>query len=316
MAKPAQIIVQFQGQVVFTTALEDVLTVGRSGDNNLPLGLPGVSRKHAEIRLTPAGPVIVDLNSEKGTFVAGNKLEPDRPYPLLPGLPIQIGPYVLSYEPGEGSPNVKEAEALSPEELEPEVPEEPYVAPAALPPLPPALVRYAAPRAQGPAALYMRDLPAIFHNQEFLHRFLMIFESIWEPLEWRQDHIDLYFDPRTAPLELLTWMASWLGFPAPAHWPEARRRKVLLEAMELVRWRGTTYGLTRAIELCTGFMPIIENDPKQPYVFNVRINPPEGVTPPIDLLNELILLHKPGPCAFTLEIGGQPKKSRKKAAAT
>ena len=65
MAKPAQIIVQFQGQVVFTTALEDVLTVGRSAENNLPLGLPGVSRKHAEIRMTPTGPVIAKRRSSR-----------------------------------------------------------------------------------------------------------------------------------------------------------------------------------------------------------------------------------------------------------
>ena len=313
MAKPAQIIVQFQGQVVFTTALEEVLTVGRSAENNLPLGLPGVSRKHAEIRVTPAGPVIIDLSSEKGTFVAGNKLEPDRPYPLLPGLPIQIGPYVLSYEPGEGTPNVKEGEPLPAAELEAELVEEPYTAPAPAPPLPPALALHPAPRVKGPSALYMRDLPVIFHNQDFLHRFLMIFETIWEPLEWRQDHIAMYFDPRTAPVQLLTPMSQWLGFPAPAHWPEARRRRVLLEAMELVRWRGTEYGLSRAIELCTGLTPQITTDDKQPFTFKVRINPPEGATIPVDLLHELIVTHKPAPCAYTLEIAGA-KKTKKKAA--
>ncbi len=313
MAKPAQIIVQFQGQVVFTTALEDVLTIGRSAENNLPLGLPGVSRKHAEISMTPTGPVIVDLSSEKGTFVAGNKLEPDRPYPLLPGLPIQIGPYVLSYEPGEGTPNVKELQPLPKAELEAELPEEPYTPPPAAAPLPPAIALYPAPKAKGPGALYMRDLPAIFHGTDFLHRFLMIFETIWEPLEWRQDHIAMYFDPRTAPVQMLAPISQWLGFPAPAHWPEARRRRVLLEAMDLVRWRGTEYGLSRAIELCTGLTPQITTDDKQPFTFKVRINPPEGTVVPVDLLHELIVTHKPAPCAYTLEIAGV-KKPKKKAA--
>jgi len=313
VAKPAQIIVQFQGQVVFTTALEDVLTVGRSAENNLPLGLPGVSRKHAEIRMTPTGPVIVDLSSEKGTFVAGNKLEPDRPYPLLPGLPIQIGPYVLSYEPGEGTPNVKESEPLPTAELEAELPDEPYAPPPAAAPLPPAIALHPAPLAKGPGALYMRDLPAIFHSTDFLHRFLMIFETIWEPLEWRQDHIAMYFDPRTAPVQMLGPLSQWLGFPTPAHWPEARRRRVLLEAMELVRSRGTEYGLSRAIELCTGLTPQITTDDKRPFTFKVRINPPEGAVVPVDLLHELIVTHKPAPCAYTLEIAGA-KKPKKKAA--
>ncbi len=311
MAKSAQIIVQFQGQVVFTTALEGVLTVGRSADNNLPLGLPGVSRKHAEIRLTPAGPVIVDLNSEKGTFVAGNKLEPDRPYPLLPGLPIQIGPYVLSYEPGEGSPNLKEEPDLEPPE---ELVTEPYTPPPPPPPLPPARPMLPALKTTEVTALYMRDLPVIYHNQDFLHRYLMIFQNLWEPLEWRQDHVHLYFDPRTAPAQMLSWIATWLGFPVPEHWPEARRRRVLLEAMDLLRMRGTLYGLSRTIELCTGFTPDIQNDPKQPFVFNVKINPSEGASVPMDLLHELIRTHKPAPCSYTLEIGGQPKKRKSKAA--
>jgi phage tail-like protein len=312
MANLPRIVVQFQGQEVFATTLEGVLTIGRSAENNLPLGLPGVSRKHAEIRLTPAGAVIVDLNSEKGTFVAGNKLEPERPYPLLPGLPIQIGPYVLSYEPAQGAQNVKEAEPLPPEELEPE---EPYVPPPPPPPLPPARASTPAPRANGAGALYMRDLPMIFHNQDFLHRFLKIFESIWEPMEWRQDHIEMYFDPRTAPAKMLSTLSWWTGFDAPAHWPEARRRQVLLEAAELLRWRGTPYGLTRTIELCTGLTPEITVDDKQGFVFKVKINPPEGVNVPVDLLHELIQTHKPAPCGYTLEIAGQPKKSRKKAAA-
>jgi phage tail-like protein len=312
MAKSAQIIVQFQGQTVFTTALESVLTIGRSADNNLPLGLPGVSRKHAEIRLTPAGAVIIDLKSEKGTLVAGNRLEPERPYPLLPGLPIQIGPYVLSYEPADGAQNVKEPQPLAPEELEPE---EPYVPPPPPPPLPPPRETRPAPFANGSSALYMRDLPMVFHNQDFLHRFLKIFETIWEPLEWRQNHMEMYFDPRTAPTKMLGTISEWVGFNAPAHWPEARRRQVLQEASELLRWRGTPYGLTRTIELCTGLTPDIVLDDKQPFVFKIKINPPEGVTVPVELLHELIQTHKPAPCAYTLEIAGQPKKGRKKAAA-
>ena len=42
-------------------------------------------------------------------------------------------------------------------------------------------------------------------NQDFLARMLLVFESLWEPLEQRQDHIAMYFDPRTCPAELLSW---------------------------------------------------------------------------------------------------------------
>lgn len=46
---------------------------------------------------------------------------------------------------------------------------------------------------------YLEFLPRVFADNDFLRGFLLIFESMWEPLEWRQDHIDLYFDPRTCP---------------------------------------------------------------------------------------------------------------------
>ena len=46
---------------------------------------------------------------------------------------------------------------------------------------------------------YLGYLPIIFHDTDFLRRYLLIFESIWEPLENRETHIDMYVDPRTAP---------------------------------------------------------------------------------------------------------------------
>ncbi len=51
------------------------------------------------------------------------------------------------------------------------------------------------------ASRYLADLPVIYHDEQgFLARYLKIFESIWEPFEWRQDQIALYFDPRTCPV--------------------------------------------------------------------------------------------------------------------
>src|SRR5437764_5528505 len=84
-----------------------------------------------------------------------------------------------------------------------------------------------APRseAEEPDSIYRRYLPDIFQENDFLRRFLHIFEDIWEPLEQRQDYIAMYFDPHTCPTSFLPWLASWLNLPFNAHWPEARRRR-------------------------------------------------------------------------------------------
>ena len=94
-------------------------------------------------------------------------------------------------------------------------------------------------------------------------------ESIWEPLEQRQDHIDAYFDPATSPASFLPWLASWIDPTLNTRWPEKRLRALLAEAMNLYRWRGTRYGVARMIELCTGLTPQITEDPAAPFVMDL-----------------------------------------------
>jgi phage tail-like protein len=153
--------------------------------------------------------------------------------------------------------------------------------------------------------LYRRYLPDIFQDDDFLRRFLHIFEDIWEPLEHRQDHIEMYFDPRTCPASFLPWLASWLDVPFHPHWPEARHRRLLSQAMELYTWRGTRYGLVRMIEVCTGLVPTITESPTQPFVFHIRIILPPGMSGgEVDrnLIEELIQTHKPAHAGYILEV--------------
>src|SRR5204862_3065515 len=59
-----------------------------------------------------------------------------------------------------------------------------------------------------PDSLYLYNLPDIFQENDFLRRFLLIFEDIWEPLEQRQDHTAMYLEPRTCPASFLPWLPS------------------------------------------------------------------------------------------------------------
>ncbi|HLI05075.1 MAG TPA: phage tail protein I [Ktedonobacteraceae bacterium] len=154
-------------------------------------------------------------------------------------------------------------------------------------------------------SIYLGFLPDIFQEDDFLRRFLHIFEDIWEPLEQRQDHIGMYFDPRTCPASFLPWLASWLDLPFNPRWPEARHRRLLSAAMELYSWRGTAYGLTRMIEVCTGLTPLIRELPSQPFVFQIRIIMPPGASAEaVDkaFIEELIQAHKPAHAGYVLEV--------------
>jgi pSer/pThr/pTyr-binding forkhead associated (FHA) protein len=64
------------------------LRIGRQPDNDMVLDDPLISRRHAEVRRTPQGWQLVDLNSSNGTFVNGRRVSSAV---LAPGDVIGLG---------------------------------------------------------------------------------------------------------------------------------------------------------------------------------------------------------------------------------
>jgi phage tail-like protein len=309
-----RLLVQRGDDLVQTVTLDSpVLTIGRTPENSLSLADTLVSRHHAELRMEPEGPTLTDLRSSNGTFVEGIRLPPNQPRLLTNGAQVQIGPFLLTYQVtgGEsaaegGSVNgsiaaAVEIAAVEAPRLHPVQAMQPV---QAIPRAPMHLPRpsFPAPVATGMASMYIESLPVIYADNDFLGRFLLLFQNVWEPLEQRQDGIELYFDPRTSPASFLPWLASWLDLSFNQHWPETRRRRLLAEAIDLYRWRGTRYGLVRMIEVCTGITPEITDNPAQPYVFDVKIALPKGGETDKNLIEELIQAHKPAHAGYRLEV--------------
>jgi phage tail-like protein len=312
--QPDQLVVQLEGKIVRVVALNmPVLTIGRTPENGLALADQTISRRHADLRMTEQGVTLTDLGSANGTFLGNERLLANQPHLLSEGNTFRVGPFFLTYRTVKTPPVVTDEQ----EELDSEEPSLPTdVIPAVLPEISPGESSQAMAPAPKPAVpvrrgraedgrLYLGFLPDIFQEDDFLRRFLHIFEDIWELLEHRQDHIEMYFDPRTCPASFLPWLASWLDLPFNPHWPEARHRRLLSAAMELYSWRGTAYGLTRVIEVCTGLTPLIRELPTQPYVFYVRIITPPGAAAGVvdkDFNEELIQTHKPAHAGYVLEV--------------
>ncbi|HLI71978.1 MAG TPA: phage tail protein I [Ktedonobacteraceae bacterium] len=311
LTQTAQLIVQLQGAVIQTVPLNvPVLRIGRAPESGLMLDNHMISRNHAEIRSGPQGAVLTDLGSSNGTFIGDQRLLPNQPHLLTDGASFRIGPYLLIYraaaeqeqgqEEDEGMLPIPEQATLPPEIAVEAAQTRNQISPLPRPEPP-------APRKpeRGRSSLYTRYLPDIYQENDFLQRFLSIFEDIWEPLEQRQDHIEMYFDPRTCPVSFLPWLASWLDIPLNPHWPEARKRRLLSQAMELYSWRGTLYGLARMIEICTGLTPEITEVLSEPFVFHVRItlsSSPPGEAVDRALIEELIQTHKPAHAGYILEV--------------
>jgi phage tail-like protein len=291
-----------EGTLVHTMPVTDrVVRIGRLPDNELVLSHATISRHHAEVRIQNGQPVLTDVGSSAGTFAGGTRLGPNQPVLLEPGTEIRIGPFVLKYTPSApaqpvlpGLPVEAPFRGPSGPLVAPEIIEEMLGPVSARPTLP-------VPRPPAGPSRMLQHLPAMFQENEFLSRFLLIFETLWEPLEWRQNHYELYYDPRTSPSGFLAWLAGWLNLTVNPHWPEDRRRRLLDEAMELYRWRGTPYGLMRMIEVCTGHTVEVTEAGAEPFTFRVRV--PSGAAGQRELIEQLVATHKPAHVGYVLEVG-------------
>lgn len=157
---------------------------------------------------------------------------------------------------------------------------------------------------------YLEHLPGIYHDNDFLARFLLIFESILGPMERMVGGISHYLDPDVAPPETLRWLASWLGIVLDPRWPEDRQRDLVRGATNLYRWRGTRRGLSTVLRLATGATPDITEptlaeltaDPSRAFRFGVRLTIPRGQQVDRALVESIIDLEKPAWAACDLEI--------------
>jgi len=82
----AKIIIHLPGEESREEFLsKTVTTLGRRRSNMIQVLSPIVSGEHAKIELTRRGHTITDLNSTNGTYVVGQKLEPNKPHLLSSG---------------------------------------------------------------------------------------------------------------------------------------------------------------------------------------------------------------------------------------
>src|SRR5262249_7895712 len=108
-----------------------------------------------------------------------------------------------------------------------------------------------------PPSSYLQYLPAPFHDDPFIGRFLRVFESVLSPIEQMVDALPHYFDPNLAPSQLLPWLAAWVGVELDENWPETRQRALVRSIADLYRWRGTRRGLREHLRLYAGHEPLI-----------------------------------------------------------
>ncbi len=114
----------------------------------------------------------------------------------------------------------------------------------------------------------LQYLPAIYHEDPFLGRFLASFEDVLlgpadgtdAPLRGLEQLIDglaSFFDPIQTPEEFLPWLARWTAFGLRADLPPGKQRDFIANAIQLYRWRGTKANLQKLMSIFTVLRPFV-----------------------------------------------------------
>lgn len=108
-----------------------------------------------------------------------------------------------------------------------------------------------------PRSGLLNYLPAMYATDEFMGRFLCIFEDTLKPLQQLADNLHYYFNPLIAPADMIPWLATWVNLVLDESWSLEQRRQLIHNAADLYSRRGTKRGLVEYLKLYSGIEPEI-----------------------------------------------------------
>ncbi len=318
-----------------TAELTEAQTVlGRAPDVTIPINDPLVSRRHLIFISGPGGVRVMDAGSVNGSFLGEVRLSDKESIVLANGAVMRIGQTVIRFttiaqpvaKESEGQPSASQERPTSTlssavpvvqqgskkeEDTHPRGRDGNGSKPPELPLWNPELGngRFSVKPLELDRSTYLKYLPDTYREDNFIGRFLLIFESILSPIEGMVGNIDYYFDPDITPAECLPWLASWFGLVLDEHWPEIKRRELIRSAVDLYQWRGTKRGLSEFIRLYTGLSPEIlepgiggkEANKDMTSFFIVRVKKSDSDEMKADVLDSIIEMEKPAHASYRVE---------------
>jgi phage tail-like protein len=117
-------------------------------------------------------------------------------------------------------------------------------------------------------------LPALFQEDDFAQRLTGGLDEVLAPIISTLDNLDAYLDPDLTPADFVGWLAHWIGLALDENWPLEMQRRLVAQAGELYRWRGTLRGLRHHVALYTGTEPEISDSGGCRWSITPRSDPP------------------------------------------
>jgi phage tail-like protein len=99
----------------------------------------------------------------------------------------------------------------------------------------------------------LHQLPVGMTEDDFLVRFVTIFQRVADTVVDQVDGVEHAFDPTVAPDNMVRLMAEWFGVDWVDSSLDVRlQREIVMRYAELIPWRGTRRGMVELLELLTG----------------------------------------------------------------
>jgi phage tail-like protein len=155
------------------------------------------------------------------------------------------------------------------------------------------------------------QLPLAMLEDEFLVRFLGIFQELADGYLLQVDNIEHTVDMTVAPDRMVRALGAWIGTPPiDPSLPDEVQRRIVREYGQMLQWRGTAMGLRHLLEMVTDAPAEITDSggvyregeaPDNPAHVKIKVES-SGWTTEDDLL-DLVRSELPAAVSFELSIG-------------
>lgn len=133
-----------------------------------------------------------------------------------------------------------------------------------------------------PRVTSLNQLPGIYREndeaEDFTERFLSLFDATTAEIDRALERLPALLDVEHVPEEVLPWLGTFLGIVFDSGWTTDQRRRLLRQAPQLYRQRGTRAGLIEAVKLVFGFVPAIDESVFRTYSGALNADAQVGAT--------------------------------------
>jgi phage tail-like protein len=90
-------------------------------------------------------------------------------------------------------------------------------------------------------------LPSVYCSDALTQQLCAVFDDVLAPIFATLDCLPAYLDPKTAPEDILDWLAGWIGLTISGHQDPMRKRELIVAGASILPWRGTVRSVREAV---------------------------------------------------------------------